>query len=184
MIRRPPRSTLFPYTTLFRSAEDFRATNYAASGGLRLEEVRQALDVFARQKNLAAVEMTVYNPELDADGSAARFLVDLLVSSLAGRLTAFASAESTPVATAPVEVPLASKVASPAAAIAPAASESQAPDPLAAAAATTPSTETTSANEASVSSAKAGRDSPPGPAGETSESVSSESQAEPESSGS
>src|SRR3712207_7492097 len=25
MIRRPPRSTLFPYTTLFRSAEDFMA---------------------------------------------------------------------------------------------------------------------------------------------------------------
>src|SRR3712207_8208324 len=25
MIRRPPRSTLFPYTTLFRSAEDVRA---------------------------------------------------------------------------------------------------------------------------------------------------------------
>src|SRR2546426_12164610 len=25
MIRRPPRSTLFPYTTLFRSAEDGRA---------------------------------------------------------------------------------------------------------------------------------------------------------------
>src|SRR5256885_6413697 len=24
MIRRPPRSTLFPYTTLFRSLEDFR----------------------------------------------------------------------------------------------------------------------------------------------------------------
>src|SRR3712207_7762598 len=24
MIRRPPRSTLFPYTTLFRSAEEFR----------------------------------------------------------------------------------------------------------------------------------------------------------------
>src|SRR2546427_3784887 len=24
MIRRPPRSTLFPYTTLFRSVEDFR----------------------------------------------------------------------------------------------------------------------------------------------------------------
>src|SRR3712207_7853984 len=26
MIRRPPRSTLFPYTTLFRSAEDTRQT--------------------------------------------------------------------------------------------------------------------------------------------------------------
>src|SRR5712691_2625354 len=96
------------------SAEDFRATNYAASGGLRLEEVRQALDVFARQKNLAAVEMTTYNPELDADGSSARLLVDLLVSSLAGRLTAFASAESTPAAAAPVQAP-ASKVATPAA---------------------------------------------------------------------
>src|SRR3712207_7888066 len=26
MIRRPPRSTLFPYTTLFRSAEDLKKT--------------------------------------------------------------------------------------------------------------------------------------------------------------
>src|SRR5256885_10438374 len=26
MIRRPPRSTLFPYTTLFRSPKDFRIT--------------------------------------------------------------------------------------------------------------------------------------------------------------
>src|SRR5258705_3693712 len=31
MIRRPPRSTLFPYTTLFRSADDGRLTR----GGLR-----------------------------------------------------------------------------------------------------------------------------------------------------
>src|SRR5258708_8230195 len=28
MIRRPPRSTLFPYTTLFRSAESFGCTSY------------------------------------------------------------------------------------------------------------------------------------------------------------
>src|SRR5256885_12254604 len=27
MIRRPPRSTLFPYTTLFRSAEEVRVVN-------------------------------------------------------------------------------------------------------------------------------------------------------------
>src|SRR3712207_7243227 len=41
MIRRPPRSTLFPYTTLFRSGEpvrgrltlDFRGTVDLASGG-------------------------------------------------------------------------------------------------------------------------------------------------------
>src|SRR5258708_39385433 len=34
MIRRPPRSTLFPYTTLFRSAADVFAVKIAQSGGL------------------------------------------------------------------------------------------------------------------------------------------------------
>src|SRR2546422_7876398 len=34
MIRRPPRSTLFPYTTLFRSR--FRSTSHAAVGGPNL----------------------------------------------------------------------------------------------------------------------------------------------------
>src|SRR3712207_6949874 len=36
MIRRPPRSTLFPYTTLFRSLED---------GGQRVAQVDEHLDV-------------------------------------------------------------------------------------------------------------------------------------------
>src|SRR2546426_9066327 len=31
MIRRPPRSTLFPYTTLFRSRQRLRADHYRAS---------------------------------------------------------------------------------------------------------------------------------------------------------
>src|SRR3712207_7102005 len=35
MIRRPPRSTLFPYTTLFRSVEPRRARGRPASGHLR-----------------------------------------------------------------------------------------------------------------------------------------------------
>src|SRR3712207_8497066 len=30
MIRRPPRSTLFPYTTLFRSKRNYQACRYAA----------------------------------------------------------------------------------------------------------------------------------------------------------
>src|SRR2546426_4809217 len=30
MIRRPPRSTLFPYTTLFRSQRDYQSTTYVA----------------------------------------------------------------------------------------------------------------------------------------------------------
>src|SRR5690348_17431157 len=44
MIRRPPRSTLFPYTTLFRSA----AENYFAAHGLagaRTEEIASAARV-------------------------------------------------------------------------------------------------------------------------------------------
>src|SRR3712207_8669680 len=35
MIRRPPRSTLFPYTTLFRSGEDERRRAERAYGHLR-----------------------------------------------------------------------------------------------------------------------------------------------------
>src|SRR3712207_8902942 len=37
MIRRPPRSTLFPYTTLFRSRERHGARRAAAAGGLRAD---------------------------------------------------------------------------------------------------------------------------------------------------
>src|SRR2546429_8265599 len=34
MIRRPPRSTLFPYTTLFRSRRDQRGGSAQAAGGI------------------------------------------------------------------------------------------------------------------------------------------------------
>src|SRR2546430_12331161 len=34
MIRRPPRSTLFPYTTLFRSAHDERGSEIRQGGGI------------------------------------------------------------------------------------------------------------------------------------------------------
>src|SRR5256885_15023371 len=43
MIRRPPRSTLFPYTTLFRS-EQLEAERQRAERALRLELRRQASD--------------------------------------------------------------------------------------------------------------------------------------------
>src|SRR2546425_2472984 len=39
MIRRPPRSTLFPYTTLFRSSSQSLVTS-AATGWLRIQNVR------------------------------------------------------------------------------------------------------------------------------------------------
>src|SRR3712207_9155920 len=46
MIRRPPRSTLFPYTTLFRSATLLRSRLHRPTGG---EIVEQPLQDFRRQ---------------------------------------------------------------------------------------------------------------------------------------
>jgi arginase len=68
---------------------DFPATDSPASGGLRLDDVRRALDVFVRQKHLAAIEVTGYNPVKDLDGSGAKLIVGLLSEVLEGRLTAF-----------------------------------------------------------------------------------------------
>src|SRR5256885_17085211 len=47
MIRRPPRSTLFPYTTLFRSREQGIAAN-ATPRSVRGQTKRAARDVFYR----------------------------------------------------------------------------------------------------------------------------------------
>src|SRR3712207_7487940 len=47
MIRRPPRSTLFPYTTLFRSglaADDLQRLALRAGVLVQKEELREALD--------------------------------------------------------------------------------------------------------------------------------------------
>src|SRR5258708_30420634 len=38
MIRRPPRSTLFPYTTLFRSSRDYAAFKFFLGDGLLTNE--------------------------------------------------------------------------------------------------------------------------------------------------
>jgi arginase len=74
---------------------DFQATNYPGSGGLTLEEVRDALMVFARQKHLAAVEVTAYNPAKDSDGSAAKLIIDLLADVFAARLETLNAASGT-----------------------------------------------------------------------------------------
>jgi arginase len=65
---------------------DFQATNYPGTGGLQLPDVRDALRVFARQKHLAAIEVTAYNPTKDSDGSGAKLVLDLLADVLEVRL--------------------------------------------------------------------------------------------------
>ena len=71
--------------------DGFSATNYPGEGGLSLEQVREALRVFVKQKNLAAIEVCAYNPEKDPDGSGAQLVIDLLVGVLGERLDALKS---------------------------------------------------------------------------------------------
>ncbi len=71
---------------------DFSATNYPGSGGLTLQGVREALEAFAQEKNLAAIEVTAYNPTKDPDGTAAAMVIDLLAGVLQKRLDTLKSA--------------------------------------------------------------------------------------------
>jgi arginase len=70
------------------ASEDFAATNFPGSGGLTLEEVRQALAIFARQPTLVALVVAGYNPARDTDSKDAKTIVDLLAGALAPRLEA------------------------------------------------------------------------------------------------
>ncbi|HEV2615756.1 MAG TPA: arginase family protein [Candidatus Acidoferrales bacterium] len=68
------------------ASEDFQATDVPGAGGLRLEDVRQALEVFAKQGRLVAFEVAAYNPERDSEGRGARIVVDLIAAVLGARL--------------------------------------------------------------------------------------------------
>src|SRR3712207_8376321 len=69
MIRRPPRSTLFPYTTLFRSRALLRA---AVHGDLRImlplvitvDEVRQAKELLAESAAELASEGAAFRSDV------------------------------------------------------------------------------------------------------------------------
>ena len=83
----------------------FQATNYPGTDGLRLDEVREALEVFAMKKHLAAIDVSAYNPAKDPDGAGAKLAVDLLVGVLQKRLETLREGEpvaaETPIAAAP-----------------------------------------------------------------------------------
>lgn len=72
----------------------FSATDRPGSDGLRQDEVREALEVFAKQKSLAAIDVAAYNPTKDPDGSGAKLVVDLLESMLKARLEFLKSNEA------------------------------------------------------------------------------------------
>ena len=65
---------------------DFAATNYPGSGGLSLDEVREALRCLRSRSISPPIEVTAYNPAKDSDGSGAKVILDLLAEVLAARL--------------------------------------------------------------------------------------------------
>jgi arginase len=77
----------------------FSATNYPNSGGLTLDEVREAMLVFAQEPRMAALEIAAYNPEKDPDGSGAKAVIGLIAEVLEARyetLKAIAAAAPPP----------------------------------------------------------------------------------------
>ena len=93
------------------SSEDFQATDLPGSSGLRLDEIRQALEVFVKQPRLVALEVAAYNPEKDSDGRGAKIVIELLAAALGARLQAemqtqtAAAAAAAPAAEAAVDSP-------------------------------------------------------------------------------
>src|SRR2546427_9604446 len=75
MIRRPPRSTLFPYTTLFRSA-GYDAQAITATGGLSAHlgerygtEARFVSDLLAARPELARPRSEEHTSELQSQSN-------------------------------------------------------------------------------------------------------------------
>lgn len=152
---------------------DFHATNYPGSGGLTFDEVREAMQVFATQKHLAAIEVAAYNPTKDADGTGVQLIVDLLVDVLAKRLEALKSAAPAASAQAPAPATAAQQPAAPAEArVATAATEApavSAPSVAPGEAWSSDSLESDSLEEDDVASARSGdSDEPSGESGEPS----------------
>src|SRR5256885_6889154 len=84
MIRRPPRSTLFPYTTLFRSGRARHGHGHARMHGahqhIDLVALDQAVDVV---RGLGRIGLVIDLEELDLDRKSTRLNSSHLVISYA-----------------------------------------------------------------------------------------------------
>lgn len=70
---------------------DFVPTNHPGTGGLSIEQVREALEIFVKQKHLAAIQVTAYNPSKDTDGRGAKLIISILADALQARLAFYES---------------------------------------------------------------------------------------------
>ena len=76
--------------------EEFPAVNLPDSGGLSLAEAQSSLNEIVKRKNLLGFDVAQYNPDKDADGSAAKKLIDLIADALAARLAALSAPPAAP----------------------------------------------------------------------------------------
>src|SRR2546430_7798198 len=77
MIRRPPRSTLFPYTTLFRSHEKPpRYPEYGEFGNGQVVELAKAEDASTRNASSVKNRFIVFPPKLERQLPARRYTPD------------------------------------------------------------------------------------------------------------
>lgn len=84
------------------SGADFAATDFPGKeDGLRLDEVREALMLVAKQPRLVALEIAAYNPERDTDGRGAKIVVELVAAALAARLEAQSKQEEAAISPRP-----------------------------------------------------------------------------------
>ena len=58
------------------------AVDYRLGGGLSWDELRTTIQIALRSRRAVGLELTIYNPSLDHDGSAGRGLVRLLAEAL------------------------------------------------------------------------------------------------------
>jgi arginase len=61
--------------------DEFPATDYLMSGGLRLPELLDLMAPLVRSADLRGVSVACYNPEKDATGTHAARLVDALAAA-------------------------------------------------------------------------------------------------------
>src|SRR3712207_9247413 len=87
MIRRPPRSTLFPYTTLFRSQEDFPVVDEGGNlvGMITRNEIMAAAhspDRYASVRDVMKTGFPTISPDADLFTDGARILQESALRAL------------------------------------------------------------------------------------------------------
>ena len=62
------------------------AVDYRMPGGLSREELAEVLSILTASQQVAGIDVTIYNPILDRDGSSARSLTNVLAKGLVGSM--------------------------------------------------------------------------------------------------